>query len=82
MEDLYLEIFNAHLAKAVLQLKEVSDPERRWTTTMDANPIVGPCPIVVGKRKSRLPWVLLKAFTRPASNEDAVRDLLPIAGSV
>ena len=79
MEDLDLEISDDHLAEALLQLREVSGPERRWTTTENADPIVGPGPTVVGKSKPRLPWVLLKTFTGPTSNEDAVRNLLPVA---
>ncbi len=57
MEDLDIEICDDHLAEALLQLREVSSPERRWTPTLDAYPIVGPDPIVVGKSKPRLPWV-------------------------
>ena len=82
MEDLDLEISDDHLAEALLQLREVSGPERRWTTAEDADPIVGPGPTVVGKSKPRLPWVLLKTFTGPTSNEDAVRNLLPVAGLI
>ena len=73
MEDLDLEISCDHLAEALLQLREVFGPERRWTTTMDAISIVDPGPIVAGKIKSRLPWVLLFFFMGPISNEDAVR---------
>ncbi len=79
MEDLDIKFSNDHLAEAPLQLRETYGPESRWTPTVDADPIVGPDPIVVGKIKLRLPWVLLKIFTGPTSNEDAVRNLLPIA---
>jgi hypothetical protein len=82
MEDLDLEIFDDHLAKALLKLRQVSRPERRWTMTVDTDPIVGPVPIVVGESKISLPWVLLKTFTGPTSNDDAVRDLLPIDGLI
>ena len=78
MEDLDLDIFDDYLAEALLQLREVYGPERRQTSTVDAYPIIGPGPIVVGKIKPRLPCVLQRTFTGPTSNEDAVRDLLPL----
>ena len=82
IEYLGLEVSYEHLAEALLQLREGGGPERRWTTTVDVNGIVGPDPVVVGKSKPRLHWVLLFFFTGPTSNEDAVRDLLPIVGLI
>ena len=79
MEDLNIKFSNDHLAEALLQLREAYGPESRWTPTGDADPVVGRDPIVVGKSKLRLPWVLLKTFTGPTSNEDAMRIFLPIA---
>jgi hypothetical protein len=54
IEELDLEISDDKLAEALLQLREVFGPERRWTMTMDANSIVGPGPIVVGKKHTQV----------------------------